>query len=168
MEIMTALSLAVTLYQIANGEITKYKQLKKDNADRISALHKEVRDNLDIVEHLLKMDTGFQAVYDRVVRKLIGDLSFKELETMSKEFEPILGKPLKKVFKKSPSAKDPVRIFWNIKDTATKLKALKQRMKLIPSKKVNNAPKIFLSQRLPALKWRLSDIEIMLKKVSVK
>ena len=153
----------LTLYQIADGIIKGRKKLKNYNAKRINALYEEARYDLDIVESLLKMDTGFKAVYDPKIRKQVEALRFKELKAMNRDFESILGKYLKKASNKTPGKKDPVRIFWNIKDSASKLEDLHNRMGKIPRKMVQNAPRILLSRRLPALEYRLRAIEETLR-----
>jgi hypothetical protein len=113
------------------------------------------------------LDQSVHAVYDPGIRKLITGLGSNELQRTAEEFEPVLGKNLKKVKNKTPGKKDPVRIFWNIKDTADKLGDLKRRMKKIPVKPSGNAPRIILKRRLPALEWRLKEIDEALKTVPV-
>ena len=166
--IMAGIGLALALYDIVEKKITKYIQIKKDHATQLVALRKEVRRNLVTVNELLKKDTSALAVYDPAIRKSIGSLRHKELLAASEQFEPIVGKLLKKAVKKAPDKKDPMRIFWNIKDTATKLADLEKRMEKVPDKPGRNAPRVILSRRLPALQYRLQEIDGALGIVPVK
>ena len=166
-DVMTGVTLAATLYQIARSEIEKYNQIQKYYAEQLVALRKEVRDNLETVNELMKKDASTKAVYDPAIRKSINSLSFKALKTTSEQFTPILGKNLKKLSKKVITSKDPMRIFYNIRDAANKLEDLSKRMKKIPDKQSSTAPKIMLMRRLPALKWRLEEIDKTLKIIPV-
>ena len=105
--VFTGVGLAFALYEIAERKITKYKELQKYYADRFTALRKEVHNNLVTVNELLKKDTGVQAVYDPVIRKALNSLRYSELQQTSNDFEPLLGKALKKAMKKNPAKKDP-------------------------------------------------------------
>ena len=166
--VLTAIGLAGTLYGIIDGKIKEYAELQKEYAKRLAALRKEVQDNIIYVYELMKRDTGAKAVYDPVVRRYINALRYKELQTISGIFEPVLGKHLKKAAKKGPNKKDPMRIFWNIKDAARKLEDLHNRMAGVPAKPARNAPRILLMRRLPALQWRLKEIDQALKIIPVK
>jgi len=81
----------------------------------------------------------------------------------SELFEPVIGKQLKKYTHKKPSKKDKMRNYWNIKDTSRKLEDLNRQMKKIPVKLSKSAPKIILKRRLPALLWRLQELDEALK-----
>ena len=166
--ILSGAGLAVALIQVAKHEITRYKELQKYYARRLSALRKEVHNNLETVNDLLKKDTGAQAVYNPAVRKPLNTLRYTELKQAANDFEPILGKALKKAAKKSPSKKDPLRIFWDIYDTARKLEDLSTRLKKIHSKPTAGAPRLILKRRYLALQKRLADIDEALKIIPVK
>ena len=166
--VFTGVGLAFALYEIAERKITKYKELQKYYAERFTALRKEVHNNLDTVNELLKKDTGVQAVYDPVIRKSLNSLRYSELQQASNDFQPLLGKALKKAMKKNPAKKDPMRIFWDIYDTARKLEDLSLRLKKIPAKPTAKAPRLILNRRYPALQSRLARIDQALKIIPIK
>jgi len=165
--IFAGAGLALAVYQIVEKKITDYMQLQKEYAKQLKALRKEVHDNLATVEELQKKDTSVKAVYDPVIRKALKTLSFKELQTTSKQFDYVK-KQLKKAGKKTPVKKEPMRVLCNIHDTGRKLEDLHKRMEKVPEKPAANAPRILLMRRLPALKWRLEDIDQALKIIPVK
>jgi len=166
--ILSGAGLAFTLFQVARHEITQYKELQKYYAERLTELKKEVHNNLETVNDLAKKDTSVQAVYDPVIRKSLTSLRYAELKQASKEFEPLLGKALKKAAKKSQAKKDPMRIFWDIYDTARKLEDLSLRLKKIPSKYTPKAPRLILKRRYSALQKRLAAIDEDLKIIPLK
>jgi hypothetical protein len=166
--LLTGAGLAVELYQIAESKIRRYREIQKEYAKRLSALRREVRNNLEIVNKLIKGDTGAQAIYDPAIRKALNALRYKELQAANNAFDPIVGKHLKKGAKKKADKKDPLRIFWNIYDTYRKMETLSARLKRAPAKYSVKAPRILLTRRLPALQKRLAEIDEALKIIPVK
>ena len=166
--ILASAELITVIYQIVDGKIKDWRKLQEWYANRLIALRNEVQNNLETVNELLKNDTSTRAIYDTVIRKSVNSLRHKELLTTSNQFEPILGKILKKVTKRTQNKKDPVRIFWNIKDAADKLEDLSKRVKKLPTKYTPSAHRIMLKRRLDALQWRLVNIDEALKIVPMK
>jgi len=166
--VLAGVGLAVSLGEIISKKITAYNQLQKHYAERLLSLRNEVRDNLEIVDDLLERDKSSKAVYDPYIRKSLRALRFHELRTAGNDFEPILGRHLRKAGNKTPAPKDSLRIFWNIHDTAAKLEDLNKRLKKIPAKPSTAAPRIMLTRRLPALQKRLAEIDNALKIIPVK
>jgi hypothetical protein len=170
-EIAAFITIATGLHQVISSisnEVEKHKARQALYAKLFTDLRKEVKDNLVIVQYLMKQDNSTQAVYDPVIRKNINALRFEKLAMTSELFDLVIGKQLKKHTNKPPSPKDKMRIYWNIRDTARKLEDFNQRMKRIPTKPSSQAPKIILKRRLPALERRLKEINEALSKGKAK
>jgi hypothetical protein len=155
--IIAAASLLAALYDIISKHIKAWKFLQKRLQEQIKALKAETMRNIGIIRELEKEDLKGPALHSPAIRKLISRLSCTEAGKVSREFDLVLGKRLKKQAKTTVPKNDPVRVFFAIKDAAEKIAELKDRA-VLAAKPAPHATRTILSRRVPAIRKKLDII----------
>jgi hypothetical protein len=156
--VLSGAALVVGLGDIVVNRVDAWKQLQKEQRERITALKAETVRNLGIIRELEKEDLKGAALQKPAIRKLISRLSSAEAGKISREVDRILGKQLIKQGKAGAQKNSPAGVFFAIRTGAAKIADLKERAALA-SKPAPHATRTILSRRIPAIRKKLDIID---------